>query len=98
VTMPNNKQFMLTDTVGFVSKLPHHLVKAFRSTLEEAREADLLLHVVDVSHEQYRYMMQVTNETLEEVGVEDVPTIYIYNKADRTDMPYPFVQDNEIWM
>lgn len=98
MTMPNNKQFMLTDTVGFVSKLPHHLVKAFRSTLEEAREADLLLHVVDVSHEQYRYMMQVTNETLEEVGVEDVPTIYIYNKADRTDMPYPFVQDNEIWM
>lgn len=98
VELPNNRKFILTDTVGFVSKLPHHLVKAFRSTLEEAREADLLLHVVDVSHEEYRYMIDVTNETLLDVGVEDIPTILVYNKADVTSMPYPYVQDNEIWM
>ena len=77
----DNKEFLLTDTVGFVSKLPHHLIKAFRSTLEEARGADLLLHVVDVSNPEYRYMMEVTNETLQDVGVENITTINVYNKV-----------------
>ncbi|WP_040285567.1 GTPase HflX [Sporosarcina koreensis] len=99
LTLPDHKSFILTDTVGFVSKLPHHLVKAFRSTLEEAREADLLLHVVDVSNPEYRHMIDVTNETLEAVGVEDVPVLYVYNKADQAEgLSYPRVQDDQIWL
>lgn len=98
IRLPDQKEFLLTDTVGFVSKLPTHLVKAFRSTLEEAREADLLLHVVDVSNEEYRYMMNVTNETLQAVGVEDVPTLELYNKADLADINYPRVSGNSLWV
>ncbi|MFC6041308.1 GTPase HflX [Paenisporosarcina macmurdoensis] len=98
IRLPDQKEFLLTDTVGFVSKLPTHLVKAFRSTLEEAREADLLLHVVDVSNEEYRYMMDVTNETLQAVGVEDVPTLELYNKADLADINYPRVSGNSLWI
>jgi GTPase len=98
IELEDNKTFLLTDTVGFVSKLPHHLVKAFRSTLEEARDADLLLHVVDVSNEEYKFMMDVTNQTLKAVGVEDIPTIYVYNKADLADMNYPLVSGDNIWM
>ena len=98
IRLPDQNEFLLTDTVGFVSKLPTHLVKAFRSTLEEAREADLLLHVVDVSNEEYRYMMDVTNETLHAVGVEDVPTLELYNKADLADLNYPRVSGNSLWI
>lgn len=94
----DNKSFLLTDTVGFVSKLPHHLVKAFRSTLEEAREADLLLHVVDVSDEEYRFMMDVTNETLKAVDVEGIPTIHVYNKSDLANVKYPLVSGDNIWL
>jgi len=98
IELPDRKTFLLTDTVGFVSKLPHHLVKAFRSTLEEARDADLLLHVVDVSNTEHGFMMDVTNETLKAVGVEDIPTIYVYNKADIADVPYPVVSGDNIWI
>ncbi|MDX1805755.1 MAG: GTPase HflX [Paenisporosarcina sp.] len=98
IRLPDQKEFLLTDTVGFVSKLPTHLVKAFRSTLEEAREADLLLHVVDVSNDEYRYMMDVTNKTLQAVGVEDVPTLELYNKADLADITYPRVSGNSLWV
>ena len=98
IELPDKKTFLLTDTVGFVSKLPHHLVKAFRSTLEEARDADLLLHVVDVSNTEHGFMMDVTNETLKTVGVEDIPTIYVYNKADIADVPYPVVSGDNIWI
>ncbi|WP_249646251.1 GTPase, partial [Lysinibacillus sp. D3C2_S12] len=69
IELPDKKTFLLTDTVGIVNKLPHHLVKAFRSTLEEARDADQLLHVVDVSNAEHAFMMDVTNETLKAVGV-----------------------------
>lgn len=96
--LADNKEVMLTDTVGFVSKLPHHLVKAFRSTLEEARDADLLLHVVDVSNPEYRYMMEVTNTTLQAVGVENVDTLYIYNKSDLAGIDYPNIQDDSAWI
>ncbi|MDS8868608.1 GTPase, partial [Streptococcus pneumoniae] len=65
IRLEDNKTFLLSDTVGFVSRLPHHLVKAFRSTLEEARNADLLLHVVDVSNDEHDYMMEVTDATLQ---------------------------------
>jgi len=98
IELPDNKTFLLTDTVGFVSKLPHHLVKAFRSTLEEARDADLLLHVVDVSNSEHGFMMDVTNETLKAVGVEGIPTIYVYNKADLAQVPYPVVSGDNIWV
>ncbi|MDW0117987.1 GTPase HflX [Sporosarcina thermotolerans] len=94
----DNKEFLLTDTVGFVSKLPHHLVKAFRSTLEEARGADLLLHVVDVSNPEYRYMMEVTNDTLHDVGVENIKTVNVYNKSDLAGVPYPRKMDESIWI
>ncbi|MGA3600732.1 MULTISPECIES: GTPase HflX [Lysinibacillus] len=98
IELPDKKTFLLTDTVGFVSKLPHHLVKAFRSTLEEARDADLLLHVVDVSNSEHGFMMEVTNETLKAVGVEGIPTIYVYNKADIANVPHPVVSGDNIWI
>lgn len=89
ITLPDRKKFLLTDTVGFVSNLPHHLIKAFRSTLEEVREADLLIHVVDYSSIHYKNMMQTTDSTLAEVGVKDIPVIYVYNKADLTEKEIP---------
>ncbi|MFJ7915058.1 MULTISPECIES: GTPase HflX [unclassified Lysinibacillus] len=98
IELSDKKTFLLTDTVGFVSKLPHHLVKAFRSTLEEARDADLLLHVVDVSNSEHGFMMDVTNETLKAVGVEGIPTIYVYNKADIANVPYPVISGDNIWI
>lgn len=82
----HNKPFFLTDTVGFINKLPHGLVKAFRSTLEEAKYADLLLQVVDFSDENYRQQMQVTEETLKELGAGDIPQIIVYNKADKCNV------------
>lgn len=95
--LPGHKQFLLTDTVGFVSKLPHHLVEAFRSTLEEAREADLLIHVVDYSDPHYKQMMETTEQTLLELGVTKIPVIYAYNKADkREDIEYPIERGDTI--
>ena len=82
IQLPDNKQFLLTDTVGFVSKLPHQLVKAFRSTLEEVTEADLLLHVVDLSHPEFQTQIEITNKVLDELGVKETPMVYVYNKAD----------------
>jgi len=98
IRLEDNKSFLLADTVGFVSKLPHHLVNAFRSTLEEARNADLLLHVVDVSNDEYRHMMDVTNSTLQDVGVEGIPTLFIYNKSDLAGISYPRVTGNALWI
>ncbi|HSP21957.1 MAG TPA: GTPase HflX, partial [Planococcus sp. (in: firmicutes)] len=98
IVLEDHKQFLLSDTVGFVSKLPHHLVKAFRSTLEDARNSDLLLHVVDVSNAEYRHMMDVTNETLHEVGVENIPTLFIYNKSDLAGVPYPKISGDGLWI
>lgn len=82
IKLPNNKSFLLSDTVGFVSDLPHDLVKAFRSTLEEICEADLLLHVVDISNPSYESHIEVTNQTLKEIGAENIPVVYVYNKVD----------------
>lgn len=75
--------FLLSDTVGFIRKLPHHLVESFKSTLDEVREADILLHVVDISHPQYEEQLAVVNKTLAELGVEEKPTITIFNKMDK---------------
>ncbi len=74
--------FLLSDTVGFIHKLPHNLVEAFQSTLEEAKEADILLHVVDYSDAHYRDQIAVTNQTLHKLGADGVPMLYVYNKAD----------------
>ena len=88
ITPPNKSPFYLSDTVGFIDKLPHNLVDAFRSTLEEACEADLLLQVVDVSDPYYKDQMRVTNETLAELGAGHIPQIIVYNKADNVpDIP-----------
>jgi GTP-binding protein HflX len=75
--------FLLSDTVGFIRKLPHHLVESFKSTLDEVREADVLLHVVDIAHPQYEEQLAVVNKTLAELGCTDKPTITIFNKMDK---------------
>lgn len=74
--------FLLSDTVGFIRKLPHHLVESFKSTLDEVREADCLLHVVDISHPGYEEQMGVVNKTLQELKAFDKPTLTIFNKMD----------------
>lgn len=75
--------FLLSDTVGFIRKLPHHLVESFKSTLDEVREADVLLHVADLSHPQYEEQLNVVNKTLAEIGAADKPVITIFNKMDK---------------
>lgn len=75
--------FLLSDTVGFIRKLPHHLVESFKSTLDEVREADILLHVVDISHNQYEEQLAVVNKTLAELGSAEKPTITVFNKIDK---------------
>jgi GTP-binding protein HflX len=78
----HNLPFLLTDTVGFIRKLPHQLIESFKSTLDETRESDLLVHVVDISHPQFEDHFNVVNETLKEIGVGDKPTMVIFNKID----------------
>jgi GTP-binding protein HflX len=77
-----NTPFLLSDTVGFIRKLPHHLVESFKSTLDEVREADILLHVVDISHPSYEEQIGVVNKTLQELNTLDKPTLTIFNKMD----------------
>src|SRR6218665_298078 len=77
-----NTPFLLSDTVGFIRKLPHHLVESFKSTLDEVREADILLHVVDISHPAYEDQLTVVNKTLHELGVDNKPSLTIFNKMD----------------
>ena len=77
-----NLPFLLTDTVGFIRKLPHHLVESFKSTLDEVRDADVLLHVVDVSHPNFEDHVAVVNETLKDIEGLDKPTIVVFNKVD----------------
>ena len=95
--------FLLSDTVGFIHKLPHHLVQAFRSTLEEAKEADILLQVVDYANPHYREQIEVTNRTLKELGADGVPMLYLYNKADLVTQehlpgPLPAVSGDSIYL
>lgn len=83
----NTVPFLLSDTVGFIRKLPHNLIESFKSTLDEVREADILLHVVDISHPSFEEHMQVVNETLQELGAADKETIVVYNKIDQLTSP-----------
>lgn len=75
-------QVLITDTVGFINKLPHEFIRAFESTLDEARLADLLLHVVDISNPEYQHQIKVVNEVLAKIGADTVPIIMVYNKTD----------------
>lgn len=77
-----NLPFLLSDTVGFIRKLPHQLVESFKSTLDEVREADILLHVIDISHPRFEEQMQVVKKTLEEIGAGDKKSVLVFNKAD----------------
>lgn len=81
----NNTPCLLTDTVGFIRKLPHTLIECFKSTLDEVREANVLLHVIDVSHPACEEQIQVVQETLQEIGAAALPTIFVLNKADQLD-------------
>ncbi|MFD7521839.1 GTPase HflX [Paenibacillus chitinolyticus] len=96
IRLQDRKSFLLTDTVGFVSQLPHHLVKAFRSTLEEVAEADLLLHVVDSSSPVYEQQMAVTEETLKELGADHIPKLIVYNKADLSSLEFPSADNGHV--
>ena len=74
--------FLLSDTVGFIRKLPHHLVESFKSTLDEVRESDVLLHVVDMAHPQYEEHIQAVQETLKDLEALNKPTLFVFNKID----------------
>ena len=87
----DNQPFLLSDTVGFIRKLPHQLVESFKSTLDEVREADLLLHVVDISHPNFEEQIDVVKQTLQEIGAGDKPVFLIFNKIDA----YTFVRKDE---
>ena len=93
IHLPDKREFLLSDTVGFISKLPHNLVEAFHSTLEEVKFANLLLEVVDYSDEHYMDHMEVTRQTLKELGADEIPCIHVFNKCDiakangREDVP-----------
>ena len=89
IKLPDRKAFILSDTVGFVSELPHGLVKAFRATLDEVKNADLLLHVIDYSNEHYQKQIDVTLETLKEIGADQIPMVYVFNKMDKTTRSKP---------
>jgi GTP-binding protein HflX len=97
----HNLPFLLTDTVGFIRKLPHQLVESFKSTLDEVREADLLVHVLDISHENFEDHFQVVNETLSELDKTEKPVILVFNKIDayhpvekEEDDPTPRTEEN----
>ena len=86
-----NLPFLLSDTVGFIRKLPHHLVESFKSTLDEVREADLLLHVVDIAHHGFEEQIGIVNQTLQEIGAADKVTLVVFNKTDA----YRFIKKDE---
>ena len=90
----NNLPFLLGDTVGFIRKLPTQLIESFKSTLDEVREADLLLHVIDISHNNFKDHMESVNKTLKEINVINKPTILIFNKTDRL-IPKSKIYDSE---
>jgi GTP-binding protein HflX len=87
----DNLPFLLSDTVGFIRKLPHTLVESFKSTLDEVRESDILLHIVDISHPGFEDQLHVVNETLQEIGAKDKPTYIVFNKIDA----YRFIKKDD---
>ena len=103
ITPSGRKAFLLSDTVGFIDKLPHQLIKAFRSTLQEVKEANLLLHVVDYSAPDMAEHLRITQETLQELSASHIPVLYVYNKVDKAqatpeDTGYPRQVDNKLFI
>lgn len=98
ITPPGRQPFLMSDTVGFIRNLPTHLVKAFRSTLEEIQYADLILHVVDYSDENFKEQIEVTKETLKDLGAEQIPCITIFNKADQVLAELPVCLRDKIYL
>ncbi|MDD4815931.1 MAG: GTPase HflX [Clostridia bacterium] len=97
VWLSSDLQIILTDTVGFISKLPHSLVDAFASTLEEASDADLILHIVDISNKDYQKQMEVVNTTLKQIKADNIPIIVVYNKIDNLGAtPFIKLKENEV--
>lgn len=98
IMLPGNKALLLTDTVGFINKLPHHLIKAFRSTLEELAQADVIIHVVDYSDPRHQALIEVTNKTLKEIGIGNIPIVYAFNKGDLTETRIPRVENDIVYL
>ena len=97
--LPNKKEFLVVDTVGFVSKLPHDLVEAFKATLEEVQYADLILHVIDATNSNYELQKSTTEKVLKELGADTKPTILVYNKIDRLELDiYPKNHDDVVYI
>ena len=96
IDLKDNFSFILSDTVGFISKLPHNLVESFKATLQETRDADLLINVVDASDPNMVQMIRTTQNVLDEIGVKGIPMITAYNKADKTDRNYPQIEGDDI--
>ena len=97
--LPNKKEFLVVDTVGFVSKLPHDLVEAFKATLEEVQYADLILHVIDATNSSYELQQKTTESVLKELGADSKKTILVYNKIDRLEIDiYPKNHDDVIYI
>ena len=98
IQLPHGHSFLLSDTVGFISHLPHELIKAFHFTLEEVRYADLLLQVVDASSKQHNQHIDITMDTLRQIGAADIPMLIIYNKCDKTSYTHPQIQDHHLYL
>ncbi|MDD3049083.1 MAG: GTPase HflX [Bacilli bacterium] len=98
IHLENNHQFLISDTVGFISDLPHNLIKAFHSTLEEVIHADLLIQVIDISSNEHRKHMQVTKETLSSIDAGDIEVFNVFNKCDLADINYPTVNENNLYI
>lgn len=96
IELSNNFSFILSDTVGFISKLPHNLIESFKATLQEVKDADLLINIVDSSDPNMIQMIRTTQNVLSEIGVKEVPMITAYNKADKTDRNYPQIEGSGI--
>ena len=94
----SGRQIILVDTVGFIRKLPHHLIKAFRSTLEEAADADLILHVADVSNPEYQTQMEISEDLLAELGCGDKPKIRVLNKCDKAQISPRVAPGGEVYL
>ncbi|QCV56613.1 GTPase HflX [Thermoactinomyces vulgaris] len=95
LVLPSGKEVILTDTVGFIRQLPHHLIAAFRSTLEQVKEADLLLHVVDASHPEAEEQVEAVEQVLADLNAADIPVLMVWNKADRLERELPEGWDPE---
>ncbi len=98
-SLPNKKEFLVVDTVGFVSKLPHDLIEAFKATLEEVQYADLIIHVIDATNESFEIQQKTTDKVLKDLNIEDKKQILVYNKVDKLELDiYPKNQEDVVYI